>query len=261
EAERLVGRRPLMLACITGIIGLIVAFNVLPGIGVVANDRMASFVGTVGAIALAATIIIASLYRSRLYGEKGARAIALPSTLFAFLAILARSPIVAGAFTVVAFVFVLFALRIARWNGTAEQLRNYMNFRRAHDFFADLLKRGERIEEVWVPYILALGLGTELDRWSVAAPQTAGGVMASRRFSGSSGDASAGTAASPFAGGGGAFGGGGATGGWAQGISSFAAGVSSPSSSGGGSSSGFSSGRSSGGGGGSRSGGGGGGGW
>jgi hypothetical protein len=261
EAERLVGRRPLLFACLTGIIGLVVAFNILPAVGIAANDPLASFVGTVGALALAATVIIASMYRSRLHREKGARAIAIPATLFAFLAILARSPFVAGIFTIAALVYVAIALRIARWTGTPEQLRNYMNFRRAREYFADLLKRRERIEDAWVPYILALGLGTELDRWSVAAPHvsTVGAVMP--RGSHGSSDASPGTSGSPFGGGGGAFGGGGATGGWAKGISSFAAGISAPSSSGGRSSSGFSSGGSSGGGGSSSSGGGGGGGW
>ena len=250
EAERLVGSPPFLFACLTGIVGMMVTFNLLPGIGVAANDQIAGFVGAIGAIALAVTVIMASFYRSRLYDEKGARALALPATLFAMLAILARNPVIGALFTVFAFLFILFAFWIGRWNGTPEQLRNYINFRRAREFFAGLLERGERIEESWVPYILALGLGTELDRWSVAAPQRATGQWTST-------DTPSGVSPSRFSGGGGTFGGAGATGGWAQGISSFASGISAPSS--GRSSSGFSSGGSSGGG--SRSGGGGGGGW
>ena len=121
----------------------------------------------------------------------------------------------------------------------------------ARDFFATELNRREpKLQDAWVPYLIALGLGSDMDRWfrafgngSSAIASTAGtGSGGSGSFGGSGGHG--------WSGSGGAFGGAGATGSWAA-MSSMASGVPSPSSSGSGG----------GGGGGSSSGGGGGGGW
>ena len=259
ESERLVGRRPILFACLTAVIGAFVFFNVLPVVGVMAGDPLSAASGLIGAVAMPLSIIFAGLYRTRLQGPRMARAIVVPPAILAIAGIFAASPFVAFAFAFVAMLIVWVGFSVAQWNGTAEQLRNYRNVRAARRFFQRILERREPIEEHWVPYILAFGLGNEFDQWSVATPRQ----DHDRRSTTNAVPSTSGPSSSSprFVEGGGAFGGAGATGGWAAGISTFAAGVASPSSSGGGSSSGFSSGGSSGGGGGSRSGGGSGGGW
>ncbi len=105
------------------------------------------------------------------------------------------------------------------------------------EFFREELKRQRPdLDDRWLPYILAFGLGNHVDHWF-------------RRYGGSdSGGASSGYGAGGnggFTGGGGMFGGGGATGGWSSAVSAFST----------------SAGGSGGGGGSAGSGGGGGGGW
>lgn len=112
------------------------------------------------------------------------------------------------------------------------------------------------LHDEWLPYILAFGLGKNVDRWFRAhsAPSTDRNVSTgSTTWSSSSSSSSwSSSSGSSWTGGGGAFGGAGATGAWAAAAGAMAAGVAAPSSSssGGGSSSSSSS-----------SGGGGGGGW
>ena len=109
------------------------------------------------------------------------------------------------------------------------------------------------LKDEWFPYVLAFGLGTNVDRWFRAHGGTSPGSY-SHAGSTSSSSFSSGSSSSPsWTGGGGGFGGAGATGSWAIAAGAMAAGVSAPSSS--------SSGGGGGGGGGSSSGGGGGGGW
>jgi len=114
------------------------------------------------------------------------------------------------------------------------------NFAAARNFFKqELAQKNPRIKDDWFPYLLAFGLGMDVDSWF-------------RKFGGSVGHLSStgigsGSSTSGFTGGGGAFGGGGASGSWSMAVGSLTA-------SGGGSSSGGSSG-------GGSSGGGGGGGW
>jgi uncharacterized membrane protein YgcG len=109
----------------------------------------------------------------------------------------------------------------------------------------ELQSANPRLKDEWLPYLLAFGLGTNVDRWfrSFGGATTRGMTTMSTGGSGSSGGGG-------WSGGGGSFGGAGATGAWAVAATGLASGVSAPSSSG-----------SSGGGGGSSSGGGGGGGW
>jgi uncharacterized membrane protein YgcG len=113
----------------------------------------------------------------------------------------------------------------------------------------ELESANPRLRDEWLPYLLAFGLGTNVDRWF----RSFGGPSSGRGFStagmGGSGS-SGGSIGGGWSGGGGSFGGAGATGAWAVAAAGLASGVSAPSSSGGG-----------GGGGGSSSGGGGGGGW
>jgi uncharacterized membrane protein YgcG len=100
-----------------------------------------------------------------------------------------------------------------------------------------------RLRDEWLPYFLAFGLQSDMDRWfrSFGGTRT-GSVPSTSSWGGSSGGGG-------WTGGGGAFGGAGSTASWAAAATGMAAGVSSSSSSGGG------------GGGGGSSGGGGGGGW
>ncbi len=117
----------------------------------------------------------------------------------------------------------------------------------------ELGRKEPRLEDAWLPYLLALGLDKKVDRW-FRAFGGALGASSARGFRGSA--ASPAGAVSTWTGGGGAFGGAGATASWTAAAGTLAAGVARPGS--GGSSGGSSGG---GGGGGGSSGGGGGGGW
>jgi hypothetical protein len=126
----------------------------------------------------------------------------------------------------------------------------------ARRFFQDEFRKPEpALRDGWFPYVLALGLDRDSQRWFRA--HAAAGRSSSTSWSGSSGSSSgsSSSASGPAAwtGGGGAFGGAGATASWAAAAGALSAGVAAPSSSGGSSGGG--------GGGGSSSGGGGGGGW
>jgi uncharacterized membrane protein YgcG len=127
----------------------------------------------------------------------------------------------------------------------------------------ELAKEKPDLEDGWFPYLIAFGLGRNVDRWfrayGSAAVAGASGSGWSGSSVGSSGSWSS-VGSSGWSGGGGAFGGAGATGSWIGAATGMAASVSAPSSSSGGSSGGSSSGGSSSSSGGS-SGGGGGGGW
>jgi uncharacterized membrane protein YgcG len=115
----------------------------------------------------------------------------------------------------------------------------------ARRYFIEQLKLSQpQLKDEWLPYLIAFGVGSHVDRWFRAY---GGGVKGGDADSalGSSGGSTGG-----WSGGGGKFGGAGATGSWASAIGDVASGVSSSSSGG-----------SSGGGGGGSSGGGGGGGW
>ena len=126
-------------------------------------------------------------------------------------------------------------------------------------FRAQLATPNPHLRDDWYPYLMAFGLGANVDSWFRAhggASSGSGGALAtaassSSSFGSSSGDSSG--SGWSFSGGGGAFGGAGASASWAVAAGGIASGVASPGSGG--------SGGSSGGGGGGSSGGGGGGGW
>jgi uncharacterized membrane protein YgcG len=135
----------------------------------------------------------------------------------------------------------------------------------ARRYFEDEFGKPEpALRDEWFPYVLALGLDAESQRWfrsfaGASRDRSSSGTSWSRSSdSSSSGGSSSSTSSGPtgWTGGGGAFGGAGATASWASAAGALSAGVAAPASSG--SSSGSSGG---GGGGGSSSGGGGGGGW
>ncbi|MGZ7080470.1 MAG: hypothetical protein ACXVJT_13735, partial [Thermoanaerobaculia bacterium] len=162
-----------------------------------------------------------------------------------------------GALTVIGVV----ALAVAGWKIVLDALKitdspKYIAFRKnlvaARNYFLTQLGTAQpRLQDDWLPYLLAFGLGSNVDRWF----RSFGGHSSSTAFasttSSSSGSSSS-ASGSTWTGGGGTFGGAGATGSWAVAAGALAAGVSAPSSSGGGGG---------GGGGGGSSGGGGGGGW
>jgi uncharacterized membrane protein YgcG len=107
-------------------------------------------------------------------------------------------------------------------------------------FQQELTREKPQISDSWFPYLLAFGLGPQVDSWFRSYGKSVS-------YGHSVGNAPGGSSGSGFTGGGRAFGGGGASGSWSTAVGSFAASASS-SSSGSGSS-------------GSSSGGGGGGGW
>lgn len=110
----------------------------------------------------------------------------------------------------------------------------------------ELASASPRLRDEWLPYLLAFGLQSDMDRWFRAFGGSRGDrgiVTSTSSWSGSSGGG--------WTGGGGSFGGAGSTASWAAAATGMAAGVSAASSSSGGG----------GGGGGGSSGGGGGGGW
>lgn len=125
-------------------------------------------------------------------------------------------------------------------------------------FIAELKKEQPALRDEWFPWVLAFGLGKQMDDWSATrastdSPTRSSVAGATSTFSGGSSSPSTWTGF-----GGGRSGGAGAGASWTAAVSSLAAPIAPPSSSG---SSGGSSSSSSGGGGGGSSGGGGGGGW
>lgn len=126
---------------------------------------------------------------------------------------------------------------------------------RAH-FEAELRRPDPRLSDEWFPYLLALGLGSEVDQWfeafGPAGGRSAGAAIAGAAAAGGGGTGGSGPPSGGWTGGGPAFGGGtggggGAGGAWGVAAASLASGVPAPGSGGAG--------------GGGVSGGGGGGGW
>jgi hypothetical protein len=136
---------------------------------------------------------------------------------------------------------------------SAEGLIRRRELERARDYFERELRKDQpQLEDRWFPYLLALGLAPDVDKWFRRFGGVARGVGGTMRtspgsFSTGGGSSSGG---SSWTGGGGSFGGAGASATWAMAATAMSAGVSKPGSS-----------SSGGGGGGGSSGGGGGGGW
>ncbi len=150
-----------------------------------------------------------------------------------------------------------FILTLAKTRERPEAIALRRDLAAAREFFAiELQKRDPQLQDAWVPYLIALGLASDMDRWFRAfGGASAGGAVAGSFGSSNSGWSGGTSSGHGWSGGGGAFGGAGASGSWASAMGTMAAGVPSPSSSGSGGGGGG------GGGGGSSSGGGGGGGW
>lgn len=168
----------------------------------------------------------------------------LPSILPLHLLLLAGVPLLALA-------AIRSILNWSRIRDDAERLELRRRLAAARNFFKHQLReRNPRLQDDWFPYLLAFGLGNDVDRWfrAFGGSSAVGPVSSSGSGAGSGSFRSSGG----WTGGGGAFGGAGSSGSWAVAAGSLAAGVSAPSSGGSGGG---------GGGGGGSSGGGGGGGW
>jgi hypothetical protein len=121
-------------------------------------------------------------------------------------------------------------------------------------FLTQLRAREPRLRDDWFPYLIAFGLGSNVDSWFSANAKYVGGSSSGDFATSASQSTSSSSSSSSgwgWTGGGGAFGGAGASASWAMAAGAVSSGVAAPSSSSGGG----------GGGGGSSSGGGGGGGW
>jgi uncharacterized membrane protein YgcG len=158
-----------------------------------------------------------------------------------------------------------FVMKGARTKESAEKMLLRARIAAARGWFAQQLRKQDpALRDDWTPYLIALGLGRNVDRWFASfggeAPLAPSSGWSSTPSSSDpsvpSSSSSAGRSVSTWSGGGGAFGGAGATGSWALAATSLGSGssapvqVSSSGGSGGGSSSSSSSSSSSGGGGG-----------
>ena len=135
----------------------------------------------------------------------------------------------------------LATLAIVCWKAVLDTMKitdspSYIAFRRqllgARDYFlAQLASQQPQLRDEWLPYLLAFGLGSNVDHWfrSFGAPDS--GTHTSTFGSTSTSSSSTSSASSGWTGGGGAFGGAGATGAWAAAAGTLAAGVAAPSSS------------------------------
>ncbi len=267
-AAKVVGASKFVSGCAATIAGLVLIAFAAPG----------AFAKIAGVVAFLFSVALAVIYRTQLGGRTSAAFLPVPLALFAIVVSLTAASELSLAIALLAALFLVnIVLYIGAWTARPDELAMLKGLRAARDYFKALLEKKEEIEERWIPYILAFGLGDDLDRWSVEPPARPDEetVRRDRARPSLSVPATPSAPAVPtFRAGGGAFGGAGATGGWAKSVGSFAAAVPKPApprSSG--SSSGWSSGssgsssrssssssstRSSGG---SRSGGGGGGGW
>jgi hypothetical protein len=173
-----------------------------------------------------------------------------PLTLIGMLTFAHPGPLLFGGIALLCVAFFTVALRNAMSTEAPESLAVRRKLLVARDFFRQQLATpNPQLRDEWYPYLLAFGLGANVDRWFASFGGAARLAAVSGSFAGGSSNSSS-SSGSAWSGGGGAFGGAGASGAWAAAAGSMAAGVSAPSSGGGG-----------GGGGGFSSGGGGGGGW
>ncbi|HEX3110733.1 MAG TPA: hypothetical protein VHU41_16670, partial [Thermoanaerobaculia bacterium] len=143
-----------------------------------------------------------------------------------------------------------------RTDESNERIAARMRLASAFRYFrAQLATPNPHLRDDWYPYLMAFGLGANVDTWfkSHGGAVAASGGLATTSSSSSFGSSSSSGGGWAFSGGGGAFGGAGASASWAVAAGGIASGVASPSSGG--------SGGGGGGGGGGSSGGGGGGGW
>jgi uncharacterized membrane protein YgcG len=225
----LVGREtaaPLTL----GLMGIIITMAVSLLAADVSGDEWLRGAGTLATCAFVASVALAGAYQWRLRGRPAAVWIPAPLVLGAAIAA-AAAPTLLDLLSSLGATLALMALalRAARWRGGADELENRRNLRAARAFFQRrLAEPGARVEERWIPYLLAFELAHELDRWSVSAPappSTAGErPLETRPLSRSThtGGPSWSPTEAAFEPGGGRFGGAGASGSWASAVEAFA---------------------------------------
>ena len=173
--------------------------------------------------------------------------IVVPILFFLFSGALRVSAWALAGATLLCIAMVRGALEMAKSRQGADRIRFRKKLAAARQWFGDeLAKPAPGLRDEWYPYLLAFGLGSDVDRWFKAYGGSEGYSGMGQGIGSSS---SHGSSAGRWSGGGGAFGGAGASASWAAAAGAMAAGVSSSSSGSGG------------GGGGGSSGGGGGGGW
>ncbi len=260
RATRRVSRKPAGLLLVLSMIVLAISTLVDP-VGVLY---------TFAPIAISSLLYVVGLIAGLVYRKRVERLLSysltflLPASLIAAVAIayLYGNPWRSGFLALSGFALFVLALFTSLFNAakfrggslTIELRKKLASARRY--FIHELSKPSPHLEDTWFPYLVALELGPDVDRWFRAHGGPNDGQPTSFGSSGSSTGGGGESSSRPWTGGGGAFGGAGATGTWAAAVSTVASGVAAPSeSSSGGSSSGG------GGGGGGSSGGGSGGGW
>lgn len=246
-----------LLLCISGVTLMIIGAMLRP---VDVPIMVVSWVA--GTILYVPGLVRAVLWRKRVYDlYTHAAGFLIPVALLtgAPLAVLLSGRPRAGVvllagLTVFVLALVNSLLNQARTRQSTNLLARRRELAAAREYFkAELARREPRLRDEWFPYLIAFGLGPQMDRWFRAfggeVARTSSMSYAGVTAGGSSGG-SGGGSWTGFGGGGG-FSGGGASSAWISAAGTMASGVSAPSSSGGGG----------GGGGGGSSGGGGGGGW
>ena len=186
------------------------------------------------AVLFTAAMVLSAIYRTRFKGRLLAVAMALPLVGLAAIVTSAASTVRGvEAFLGLTLLLLVLAFETARSTRSAREEENLRALRATRRFFKDRLRKGSpAVDEHWIPYLLAFGLGDELDRWAVAAPRREPDFDYRRdRDSPSvmpSDDRSRPDSGPAYVPGGGAFGGAGASGSWAASIGSFAAVVPAP---------------------------------
>lgn len=245
-------RRPSVVLVLAGFALLVVAALLSP-----ANPVVPIFLGVALVVSWLPALIAAVVLRGRVVGFVGPgvwMALGLAAGLVAMAGLL----LLPGASLVALAAGVLLFLGLARAVSTAMQsregaeaiaVRRRLAAARAW-FAAELGRPSPALDDAWVPYLIAFGLASAMDRWFRAFGEAAGRMATPGAGGGFSGGGSSSASGGGWSGGGGQFGGAGASSTWALAATSMSAGVAAASSSSGG-----------GGGGGGSSGGGGGGGW
>lgn len=222
-------------------------------------DTLVVAAGSGVTIALFIVALVAAItYRKRVVGFLGPAFWLLVPLLGATagtLAILFNAPVgIVAATGLVLFDIALWGIvfNAAMSRESVERIAARKRLASARGYFENELRsESPRLEDSWYPYLIAFGLGANVDRWFRSfGGRTSSYSRSDFGASGSNYSSSSSSSSSGWTGGGGAFGGAGASGAWAAAAAGIASGVAAPGSS-----------SSGGGGGGGSSGGGGGGGW
>ena len=205
------------------------------------------------------------VYRSQIeWGRRAAAILLIPASLgivgvasvlwwYPVLGFGALPWMVVGAISAFAIGIAYSSINAMKFRVSPEAIALRKSMAKCRNFFRrELEKPKPELRDEWYPWMLAFGLGKQIDVWSSHYGAAASSFEHS--YSSSSGTSGSGSMNTGFRGGGGFSGGGGATGAWAAAATGMAVGVAAPGSSDSGGSSGSSSS-------GSSSGGGGGGGW